>query len=57
MTQIHVSLGVRVAIKLSASMEYVETKSTMNSVVYSPGFDVTVCHSPVLSVCKTLHVS
>ncbi len=41
---------------LRASPEAVETKSTMNSAVYSSGLSVTACRSPELSVYKLLHV-
>ncbi len=41
---------------LRASPVAVETKSTMNSAVYSSGLSVTACRSPELSVYKLLHV-
>lgn len=42
------------AVNLRASPEAVETKSTMNSAVYSSGLNVTACRSPVLSLYKML---
>lgn len=40
-------------VNLSATLEAAETN---NSAIYSPGLTVTLCHPPVLSVCKTVHV-